>query len=472
MASLFKRRRGWRAASSPASPGHLAEEPAAQSGDGDGWLSSLVSGAGKLVSAVLGPDSAPSSSSSFYSSEEGTDSNSSEEEDTIRACEGHKLSKKTKTSKMVNDWLEGSISIITEIEAKSAIEQLLLRETFTRDECNKLTKIIQSRVIDVQSAENDHHCVPKELPHMAAREAFACPQACQSLHQSGDIPKTIRSPSILNCHSPGPSTSPAVQFNFHDSVVIGARKGLELKRTPSCLKASLDHGLCTLNTDMLHYVLKRDYSTFTPRDTFDEVRRVRLKSKENMLAGASTKILGINHSSTLTEALHAEDDSASRTLRQSDARALELVKPIAVNNAPSPNINALDTEAALDIELTHTLKQTALPPETTPSRVAYDSRLSVPVSLPDEKKAHFSHPVLYQFFNDIEETSATMEQLENMSESHALASTGLENKGEHKENIHCSLQPAILDEASNVSKEINQLRLLLKFMLLDMARHL
>ncbi|CAL9760353.1 unnamed protein product [Musa acuminata subsp. burmannicoides] len=492
MASLFKRRRA-------ASPGHLAEEPAAQSGDGDGWLSSLVSGAGKLVSAVLGPDSAPSSSSSFYSSEEGTDSNSSEEEDTIRACEGHKLSKKTKTSKMVNDWLEGSISIITEIEAKSAIEQLLLRETFTRDECNKLMKIIQSRVIDVQSAENYHHCVPKELPHMAAREAFACPQACQSLHQSGDIPKTIRSPSILNCHSPGPSTSPAVKFNFHDSVVIEARKGLELKRTPSCLKASLDHGLCTLNTDMLHYdfggvispvdiaksymqsllpyespissmsmlkatptselrscidkttlatshhslpsskVLKRDYSTFTPRDTFDEVRRVRLKSKENMLAGASTKILGINHSSTLTEALHAEDDSASRTLRQSDARALELVKPIAVNNAPSPNINALDTEAALDIELTHTLKQTALPPETTPSRVAYDSRLSVPVRLPDEKK-------------DIEETSATMEQLENMSESHALASTGLDNKGEHKENIHCSLQPAILDEASNVSK--------------------
>lgn len=117
-----------------------------------------------------------------------------------------------------------------------------------------------------------------------------------------------------------------------------------------------------------------------------------------MLAGDSTKILGINHSSTLTEALHAEDDSASRTLRQSDARALELVKPIAVNNAPSPNINALDTEAALDIELTHTLKQTALPPETTPSRVAYDSRLSVPVILPDEKKAHFSHPVLYQFF--------------------------------------------------------------------------
>lgn len=116
-----------------------------------------------------------------------------------------------------------------------------------------------------------------------------------------------------------------------------------------------------------------------------------------MLAGASTKILGINHSSTLTEALHAEDDSASRNLRQSDARALELVKPIAMNNAPSPNINALDTEAAVDIELTHTLKLTALPPETTPSRVAYDSRLSVPVSLPDEKKAHFSHPVLYHF---------------------------------------------------------------------------
>lgn len=124
----------------------------------------------------------------------------------------------------------------------------------TRDECNKLTKIIQSRVIDVQSAENDQHCVPKELPNMAAREAFACPQACQSLHQSGDIPKTIRSPSILNCHSPGPSASPAVKFNFHDSVVIEARKGLELKRTPSCLKASLDHGLCTLNTDVLHYV--------------------------------------------------------------------------------------------------------------------------------------------------------------------------------------------------------------------------
>ncbi|URE24816.1 hypothetical protein MUK42_26551 [Musa troglodytarum] len=395
MAALFKRRRGRRASSSPASPGHLAEEPATQSGNGDGWLSSLVSGAGKLVSAVLGPDSAPSSSSSFYSSEERTDSDSSEEEDTIRACEGHKLSKKTKTSKMVNDWLEGSIAIITEIETKSAIEQLLLRETFTRDECNKLTKIIQSRVIDVQSAENDQHCVPKELPHMAAREAIACPQACQSLHQSGDIPKTFRSPSILNCHSPGPSTSPAVQFNFHDSVVMEARKGLELKRTPSCLKASFDHGLCTLNTDMLHYVLKRDYSTFTPRDTFDEVRRVRLKSIENMLPGASTKILGINHSSTLAEALHAEDDSASRTLRQSDARALELVKPIAMNNVPSPNINALDTEAAVDIESTHTLNLTALPPVPTPSRVAYDSHLSEPVSLPDEKKAHFSHPIFY-----------------------------------------------------------------------------
>uniref|UniRef100_A0A453T343 Uncharacterized protein n=1 Tax=Aegilops tauschii subsp. strangulata TaxID=200361 RepID=A0A453T343_AEGTS len=50
-----------------------------------------------------------------------------------------------------NQLNQGSLAIVSEIEPKDAIMQLLMQETYSRSECSTLIKIIQERVVDPDS---------------------------------------------------------------------------------------------------------------------------------------------------------------------------------------------------------------------------------------------------------------------------------------------------------------------------------
>ncbi|XP_050364117.1 protein KAKU4 isoform X2 [Argentina anserina] len=101
---------------------------------------SIVSGAGKVLSSVFRSDSSSSSSSSEIGSddEEGDD-------DYVSSQEDDGLNKRNGTSE----------TLFRQGETKHAIEQLLRQETFSREESDKLIKIIKSRVIaTTEDAEN------------------------------------------------------------------------------------------------------------------------------------------------------------------------------------------------------------------------------------------------------------------------------------------------------------------------------
>ncbi|XP_074584409.1 uncharacterized protein LOC141840347 isoform X2 [Curcuma longa] len=109
------------------------------------WLLGLVSGAGKLISSVFRADSG-SPDSSDYSSDQDSSSSRSDEQNVDAPKQLHGSRRELKKSEM-----EVSHAIVPVSETKLAIEKLLQQETFSRDECERLTKLLQSRVVDSPS---------------------------------------------------------------------------------------------------------------------------------------------------------------------------------------------------------------------------------------------------------------------------------------------------------------------------------
>ncbi|PIA40852.1 hypothetical protein AQUCO_02400123v1 [Aquilegia coerulea] len=106
----------------------------------------VISGAAKIISSVFFPDSPTASSSS--------EEDSDDEEDDISSEDDGRLHQNVATSE-VNKYLENNIPLtIQGNENKLAIEQLLMQETFSRDEYNRFVKIIESRVVE-DSANKD-----------------------------------------------------------------------------------------------------------------------------------------------------------------------------------------------------------------------------------------------------------------------------------------------------------------------------
>ncbi|KAK7352788.1 hypothetical protein VNO80_18216 [Phaseolus coccineus] len=125
------------------------------------WLSRFVlspsrfiaSGAGKIFSSVLDLDnSPPSSSSSSSSSASSAPSSSANDSDAEEV--GTFDDENDKPS-------EGDVALSKELqpfvgnsENKNIIEQLVLKESFSREECDRLIKLIRSRVVDSANDDN------------------------------------------------------------------------------------------------------------------------------------------------------------------------------------------------------------------------------------------------------------------------------------------------------------------------------
>ncbi|CAN6583514.1 unnamed protein product [Malus baccata var. baccata] len=140
------------------------------------WFSRLIysptrkiaSGAGKIISSVFGPDSSSSSSSS---SEDGTDDEADDDNEDISTQEDDGLNKRNGTSEEIKFLEKEPPATLGKSNKKHVIEQLLMQETFSREECDRLIKIIKSRVVGFTNAEGAENTRPDvESPVLEAKK--------------------------------------------------------------------------------------------------------------------------------------------------------------------------------------------------------------------------------------------------------------------------------------------------------------
>ncbi|XP_042373530.1 protein KAKU4-like isoform X1 [Zingiber officinale] len=235
-------RRGGRAIwTSPyARPPRLALPAPPPPAGSSSWLLGLVSGAGKIISSVFRSDSSSPESSASYSSSSSSGYSSSDSDEDENVGAPKMLTGPNQgldNSHVVTDRVEGSLAIVPISETKLAIEKLLSQETFSRDECERLTKLLQSRVVDSPLANRD-------LGHTVDSSG-----AWLYLKQSPNLPGSFPySPGDLSPKTPAFSTP-----DVHNPAVMEAKKWLEEKKLPSNSKVDPALGPCTLNTDMLHH---------------------------------------------------------------------------------------------------------------------------------------------------------------------------------------------------------------------------
>ncbi|CAN6241204.1 unnamed protein product [Urochloa humidicola] len=214
------------------SPEEDAASPAeAGAGSSPGWLSGFVSGAKRVISSVL-----------LFSSPEETGSGE-EEDDDDEEEEGNGLN-----SDENEDALDAHGAIVPYSESKLAIEQMVMKETFTRDECDKMVELIKSRVIDPTFTEAREYGSP-EIPSRNAGIDQDFTGAWRSLSHDRNFPKSVPLSSMRpGSFSPGSPLQASPELCT--AAVTEAKKWLEEKRQGLGLKPE-DNGTCTLNTDML-----------------------------------------------------------------------------------------------------------------------------------------------------------------------------------------------------------------------------
>ncbi|KAJ4957532.1 hypothetical protein NE237_024643 [Protea cynaroides] len=190
----------------------------------------IVNGVGDLFSPVLfGHESSPSSSWNSSNSSSGNDDDGND----ISSDGAQELNLNGGPSNMNK---EEPQPVLWNNESKRAIEQLILKETFTRDECGRLTKIIQSRVVDCPGIKEGEDTRQKKFPDRAVRSSIAFPEALEPQWQTRNSP------------TPNASELQRNMPNLCNTAVMEARKWLEEKKLESSSKSGLDIEMRTSNS--------------------------------------------------------------------------------------------------------------------------------------------------------------------------------------------------------------------------------
>ncbi|KAI3852906.1 hypothetical protein MKW92_028878 [Papaver armeniacum] len=191
----------------------------------NGWFSGFVvpasrmiaNGAGKIVSTVFGSQDSHSSSDNDSDDDDDEDIDSIEESDSDdnndHISQGSDGINQNTIESHGTKFLETQpLAVVRRSESKLQIERLLMQETFSRDECNRLTKIIQSRVVECH----------------ASREGEI---ASQGAAQFGE--EARKSNSYLGYGVDSLSSGPLA---VHYAAIMESKKWLEEKRSESSPK--------------------------------------------------------------------------------------------------------------------------------------------------------------------------------------------------------------------------------------------
>ncbi|XP_057434603.1 uncharacterized protein LOC130727476 isoform X2 [Lotus japonicus] len=274
------------------------------------WLSRLVisptrfiaSGAGKILSTVLDLESSPDSSSSATSSPSSSSTDSTSEE------VGPLDDENDNTFEGDDDALNKGLQPLDGNEkSKHVIEQLLMQESFSREEGDRLIKIIRSRVVDSPTVNGD---VDKRTSDMAIRTLATSPdlssaavmeakkwlqQKKSGIDSNSDLGHGSRSLNLVS--------SPQAP-NGEGSPVDVAK--LYMRARPPWASPSVDHnkpptlsGIQLFKEETPHLFsgnstssskLKRGSPATGSWSIQDEIRRVRSRATEEMLRTPSSKI--------------------------------------------------------------------------------------------------------------------------------------------------------------------------------------
>ncbi|CAA3011325.1 Hypothetical predicted protein [Olea europaea subsp. europaea] len=200
----------------------------------------LASGAGKILSSVLLSDS--SSDEDVDSASENDAGNDNDYENP--SDEIDKLSQKNGTSlQMIKDGQESQFSA-----SKSIIERLIMQETYSRDECDRLINIVNSRVIGYSINEAE----------------------VNGLHT--DALRDIGNETV----------------DLYNKDVVEAKIWFEEKKMGLNAGSDLAHGTCGSNSAVVQP--KRNSLSSGSWNIQEELRRVRLKATKDMSCSPSSKI--------------------------------------------------------------------------------------------------------------------------------------------------------------------------------------
>ncbi|KAG2613425.1 uncharacterized protein LOC120704938 [Panicum virgatum] len=318
---------GGRTPPRPSASSAGASPPAPPPPPPTGWLAGLVSGAGRILAAVLGPEpSASASVSGSISSAGASDGGSPSASCSPAPCrlpgprgEGHNGGTDNGDSSLFplrngrfnqgeNETVQknyGSLAIVSEIEPKDAIMQLLMQETYSRSECNKFIKIIQERVSDSDSGDID-----------------AGGFALTSVQRIGR--QAVDGYSSFSPNDFSPATSSLQMHRCDNSAALGTIPKL----------THTDQSTFIQNAKNIQPVLKRNYSV--REDAYGEIRRVRPKISGDPLNISKFKQVDIirNHPAANShEELTARDPNASSR----DERKI-LTDVMGANTLTYPNI--------------------------------------------------------------------------------------------------------------------------------------
>ncbi|KAM3214562.1 hypothetical protein ACQJBY_066833 [Aegilops geniculata] len=151
-----------------------------------------------------------------------------------------------------NQLNQGSLAIVSEIEPKDAIMQLLMQETYSRSECSTLIKIIQERVVDPDSG------------------GIADGEIALPISWKADNQPTLGYSSF----SPNVSLPSTSSFQIHGH---GFDNSAAADTVPILTPAS--RSLFNDKADNIQPAFKRRYSVV--RDIPEDLRRVRTKADGN-----------------------------------------------------------------------------------------------------------------------------------------------------------------------------------------------
>ncbi|XP_066378504.1 uncharacterized protein [Miscanthus floridulus] len=303
-----------------------------------GWLAGLVSGAGRILAAVLGPEPSASGSGSISSAAasdgdspsascspvsypppgphgEGCNDATDNGDSPIFPLSNNQSNQGEKET-VLKDY-PGSLAIISEIEPKDAIMQLLMQETYSRSECSKFIKIIQDRVLDSDSGDIDAGGFAPTSAQKAGRLA-------------------VDGYSSFSPHESSPATSSLQMHGCDNSAAVGTIPKLTHTNQSPFIN----------NAKNINPVLKRNYSV--REDAYGEIRRVRPKINGNSWDISKFKQVDIirNHpAANSREELTTRDPNASR-----DGKKL-LNDIMGANNLTYPNfISKVETaDEILDV---------------------------------------------------------------------------------------------------------------------------
>ncbi|CAJ2643386.1 unnamed protein product [Trifolium pratense] len=277
------------------------------------WLSRFVisptrfiaSGAGKILSTVLDLESSPSSSSSATSSSSSYADSVAEEvgdldDVSYNPFEGEVALNQGGMSEPINLSVKELQPLVAYSKSKNTIEQLLMQETFSREEGDRLIKIIRSRVVD-SPANDDRVTRPRDISNTTL--ATGSPELCSAAVMESkkwmlEKKSGLDSNSDLGYGSPSLNLIALPQAPKDEGSPVDVAKSY-MRSRPPWSSPSVDHtkpptlsGIQLFKEETPHpfggnstssLKFKRDSSATGSWSIQDEIRRVRSRATEEML---------------------------------------------------------------------------------------------------------------------------------------------------------------------------------------------